>query len=40
MLPTDGAGNGYTYFKPRDLGKALGFTVAWSVEKGIYIETK
>lgn len=36
----DDAGNGYTYYKLRDLGSALGFTVDWSAEKGIFIETK
>lgn len=36
---TDDAGNGYTYYKLRDLGQALGFHVGWSAEKGVYIET-
>lgn len=40
ILLTDDAGSGYTYFKLRDLGEALGFTVDWSAEKGIFIETK
>lgn len=40
ILLTDDAGSGYTYFKLRDLGEALGFAVHWSAEKGIYIETK
>lgn len=40
ILLTDDAGNGYTYFKLRDLGEALGFAVDWSAEKGIYIETE
>ena len=40
ILLTDDEGNGYTYFKLRDLGAALGFTVDWSAERGIYIETK
>ena len=35
----DDAGNGYTYYKLRDLGLTLGFQVDWSAEKGIYIET-
>lgn len=30
---------GHTYYKLRDLGKALGFNVGWSAERGIYIET-
>lgn len=37
---TDANGGGYTYYKLRDLGSALGFTVGWSAEKGIYIETQ
>lgn len=36
---TDDQGGGYNYFKLRDLGEALGFTVGWSAEKGVYIET-
>ncbi len=32
-------GGGYTYYKLRDLGKALGFNVGWSAEKGVYVET-
>ena len=36
---TDDAGNGYTYYKLRDLGQALGFNVGWSAEQGVYIET-
>ena len=39
ILLKDDSGNGYTYFKLRDLGEALGFTVDWSAERGIYIET-
>ncbi len=30
---------GYTYYKLRDLGAALGFTVGWSAERGVYVET-
>ncbi len=37
---TDAGGSGSTYYKLRDLGAALGFTVDWSVDRGIYIETK
>lgn len=33
----DGA---YTYYKLRDLADAIGFTVDWSAERGIVIETK
>lgn len=39
ILLKDDAGGGYTYIKLRDLGKALGFNVDWSAERGIYIET-
>ncbi len=35
----DDNGGGYTYYKLRDLGQALGFNVGWSSEKGVYIET-
>lgn len=40
ILLKDAHGNGYTYYKLRDLGAALGFHVDWSAEKGVYIETK
>lgn len=39
ILLQDDAGNGYTYYKLRDLGAALGFTVDWTAERGIFIET-
>lgn len=32
-------GAGHTYFKLRDLGRALGFQVGWSADRGIYIES-
>lgn len=32
-------GGGYTYYKLRDLGNALGFNVGWSADKGVYVET-
>lgn len=35
----DDNGGGYTYYKLRDLGKALGFNVSWSAQRGVYIET-
>ena len=35
----DDAGGAYTYYKLRDLGAALGFTVGWSAETGIYLQT-
>lgn len=40
IILTDVKGGGHTFFKLRDLGAAIGFTVDWSPEKGIYIETK
>jgi len=39
ILLKDNGGNGYTYYKLRDLGKALGFNVGWSAETGIYLES-
>jgi len=36
---TDDNGGGYTYYQLRDLGRALGFNVGWSGERGIFIET-
>lgn len=36
---TDDNGGGYTYYKLRDLGTAIGFHVDWSGERGIFIET-
>ncbi len=35
----DENGGGYTYYQLRDLGKALGFNVGWSADKGIFVET-
>lgn len=35
----DDNGGGYTYYQLRDLGKALGFNVGWSADKGIFVET-
>lgn len=39
IVITDGNGGGHTFFKLRDLADAIGFTVNWSAERGIYIET-
>lgn len=39
IILKDDIGNGYTYYKLRDLGKALGFNVGWDNHKGIFIET-
>ncbi len=36
---TDDNGGGYSYFKLRDLGKALGFNVGYSNENGVFIES-
>ena len=36
--PDSNAGN--FYFKLRDLGAAIGFTVDWSADRGVYIETQ
>lgn len=35
----DDNGNGYTYYKLRDLGAWLGFQVDWSEARGVYIDT-
>ncbi len=35
----DDNGDGYTYYKLRDLGQYLGFQVDWSPERGVYVET-
>lgn len=40
ILLKDDIGSGFTYYKLRDLGNALGFKVDWSAQKGIFIETK
>ncbi len=40
IVITDAAGGGHTFFKLRDLGAALDFTVDWSAEKGVSIETE
>lgn len=40
IVLNDDDGGGYTYYKLRDLGTALGFTVDWSAEKGVFIETE
>ena len=34
---TDAGGNGYTYFKLRDLGTALGFGVDWDGSRGVIV---
>ncbi len=39
IILTDDSGGGYTYYKLRDLGNALGFGVGWSMEEGVSIQT-
>jgi len=39
ILLQDDAGNGYTYYKLRDLGSSLGFTVGWTATDGITVTT-
>lgn len=39
IVMRDDAGGGYTYYKLRDLGKALGFNVRWTAEQRVFIET-
>ena len=39
LITPRGSTAGNFYFKLRDLGQAIGFTVDWSAERGIYIET-
>lgn len=40
IVLTDDAGGGYTYYKLRDLGEALGFKVDWAPGTGIIVTTK
>lgn len=35
----DDAGGGYTYYQLRDLGRALGFNVGWTAQRGMFVET-
>lgn len=39
IVLNDDYGGGYTYYKLRDLGAALGFTVDWSEKTGVYLLT-
>ena len=39
ILLLDNNGGGYTYYKLRDLGQALGFNVGWSKNAGVFLET-
>ncbi len=40
LITAPGADGGNFYFKLRDLGAAIGFTVGWSQDRGVYIETQ
>lgn len=40
LLLKDSDGNGYTYFKLRDLGEILNFKVGWNADTGVTITTK
>lgn len=35
----DDKGGAFTYYKLRDLGKALGFNIGWAAETGVFVET-
>jgi len=39
FLLTDHQGGGYTYYRLRDLGKALDFNIRWDADTGIHVET-
>ena len=39
ILLQDDAGAGYTYYKLRDLGEALGFNVTWAADTGITVDS-
>lgn len=39
FIITDASGGGHTYFQLRHLGKALGFNVDWTAQRGVFIET-
>lgn len=40
FITLPGATAGNFYFKLRDLGAAIGFTVDWTPDRGVYIETE
>lgn len=40
VVLTDDQGAGYTYYKLRDLGEALGFGVDWTAKDGILVSTQ
>ncbi len=39
IVLNDDNGGAYTYYKLRDLGKALGFNIGWAAETGVFVET-
>ena len=39
IVLTDDNGGDYTYYKLRDLGRRLGFNVAWDDDRGVIVET-
>lgn len=39
IVLTDDNGGGYTYYQLRDLGRALGFNVGWTADRGMFVET-
>lgn len=39
LVTEQGKQDGNFYYKLRDLGEAIGFTVGWAQDRGIYIET-
>lgn len=39
LVKAQGEKDGHFYYKLRDLGEAIGFTVGWDGDRGIYIET-
>lgn len=39
LVTRQGEEDGSFYYKLRDLGDAIGFTVGWAQDRGIYIET-
>lgn len=40
LITQAGAQDGHFYYKLRDLADAIGFTVGWSAQRGVYIETE
>ncbi len=40
LITQPGETDGHFYYRLRDLGDAIGFTVGWSADRGVYIETE